>query len=83
MGLGSIHSFLIKRMTAVAEEIFNALKDNITEYEQEIERLRQENCCLRSALTETHHGQSSIHYKLFHFHGPCKLNNALFLDMKK
>ncbi|KAF4107091.1 hypothetical protein G5714_011455 [Onychostoma macrolepis] len=42
-------------MTAVAEEIFNALKDNITEYEQELERLRQENCCLRSALTETHH----------------------------
>ncbi|XP_016303347.1 zinc finger protein 546-like isoform X1 [Sinocyclocheilus anshuiensis] len=55
MGLVSIHSFLIKRMTAVAEEIFNALKDNIIEYEQEIERLRQENCCLRSALTETHH----------------------------
>ncbi|XP_058648099.1 oocyte zinc finger protein XlCOF7.2-like isoform X4 [Onychostoma macrolepis] len=55
MGLVSIHSFLIKRMTAVAEEIFNALKDNITEYEQELERLRQENCCLRSALTETHH----------------------------
>ncbi|KAL1266050.1 hypothetical protein QQF64_004077, partial [Cirrhinus molitorella] len=41
-------------MTAVAEEIFNALKDNIIEYEQEIERLKQENCCLRSALTETH-----------------------------
>lgn len=55
MGLVSIHSFLMKRMTAVAEEIFNALKDNITEYEQEIERLKQENCCLRSALTETHH----------------------------
>uniref|UniRef100_A0A8C1Q162 C2H2-type domain-containing protein n=1 Tax=Cyprinus carpio TaxID=7962 RepID=A0A8C1Q162_CYPCA len=48
MGLVSIHSFLMKRMTAVAEEIFNALKDNITEYEQEIERLKQENCCLRS-----------------------------------
>ncbi|XP_073682384.1 uncharacterized protein [Garra rufa] len=55
MGLVFIHSFLMKRMTAVAEEIFNALKDNIIEYEQEIERLKQENCCLRSALTETRH----------------------------
>ncbi|XP_043107361.1 zinc finger protein 630-like isoform X2 [Puntigrus tetrazona] len=55
MGLVSIHSFLIKRMTAVAEEIFNTLKENMIEYEQEIERLKQENCCLRSALTETHH----------------------------
>ncbi|XP_016422086.1 zinc finger and SCAN domain-containing protein 12 [Sinocyclocheilus rhinocerous] len=55
MGLVSIQSFLMKRMTAVAEEIFNALKDNIIEYEQEIERLKQENCCLRSALTETRH----------------------------
>ncbi|XP_026076852.1 uncharacterized protein LOC113055092 isoform X4 [Carassius auratus] len=55
MGLGSIRSFLMKRMTAVAEEILNALKDNIIEYEQEIERLKQENYCLRSALTETCH----------------------------
>ncbi|KAI2659279.1 Zinc finger protein OZF [Labeo rohita] len=45
----------MKRMTAVAEEIFNALKDSIIEYEQEIERLKRENCCLRSALTQTCH----------------------------
>ncbi|XP_052466272.1 zinc finger protein 454 isoform X1 [Carassius gibelio] len=55
MELVSIRSFLMKRMTAVAEEILNALKDNIIEYEQEIERLKQENYCLRSALTETCH----------------------------
>ncbi|XDV51996.1 hypothetical protein PO909_020781 [Leuciscus waleckii] len=53
MGLVSIHSFLVKRMTAVAEEIFDAVKDNMIEYEQEIERLKQENCCLRSTLTHS------------------------------
>ncbi|XP_067287859.1 zinc finger protein OZF-like [Pseudorasbora parva] len=56
MGLVSIHSFLVKRMTAVAEEIFDAVKDNMIEYEQEIERLKQENCCLRSTLTHSRNG---------------------------
>ncbi|CAM4732786.1 unnamed protein product [Leuciscus chuanchicus] len=45
------------RMTAVAEEIFDAVKDNVIEYEQEIERLKQENCCLRSTLT---HSRNSV-----------------------
>ncbi|XP_039530420.1 uncharacterized protein LOC120481063 isoform X2 [Pimephales promelas] len=56
MGLVSIHSFLVKRMTAVAEEIFDAVKENMIEYEQEIERLKQENCCLRSTLTHSRNG---------------------------
>ncbi|XP_051529375.1 zinc finger protein 420-like isoform X2 [Myxocyprinus asiaticus] len=53
MGLVSIHSFLIKRMMAAAEEIFDAVKDNVIEYQQEIERLKQENCCLRNTLAHT------------------------------
>lgn len=53
MGLVSIHSFLLKRMTAVAEEIFDVVKGSITEYEQEIERLKQENCCLRNTLSQS------------------------------
>ncbi|KAK7119743.1 hypothetical protein R3I94_021541 [Phoxinus phoxinus] len=56
MGLVSIHSFLVKRMAAVAEEIFDAVKDNMIGYEQEIERLKQENCCLRSTLTHSRNG---------------------------
>ncbi|KAK9966290.1 hypothetical protein ABG768_003410 [Culter alburnus] len=56
MGLASIHSILVKRMAAVAEEIFEAVKDNIIEYEQEIERLKQENCYLKSTLTHNRNG---------------------------
>ncbi|XP_048029266.1 uncharacterized protein LOC125256955 isoform X2 [Megalobrama amblycephala] len=56
MGLASIHSVLVKRMAAVAEEIFEAVKDSIVEYEQEIERLKQENCCLKSTLTHNRNG---------------------------
>ncbi|XP_067288058.1 uncharacterized protein zgc:173548 isoform X4 [Pseudorasbora parva] len=48
MGLEYIYSFMIKRMMTVADEIFDSLKDSIIEYEQEIERLKQENCSLRS-----------------------------------
>ncbi|XDV51995.1 hypothetical protein PO909_020780 [Leuciscus waleckii] len=48
MGLESIYSFMIKRMMTVADEIFDSVKDSIIEYEKEIERLKQENCSLRS-----------------------------------
>ncbi|XP_056122552.1 uncharacterized protein zgc:173548 isoform X4 [Rhinichthys klamathensis goyatoka] len=48
MGLESIYSFMIKRMMAVTDEIFDSVKDSIIEYEKEIERLKQENCSLRS-----------------------------------
>lgn len=65
MGLESIYSLMIKRMMAVADEIFDSVKDSIIEYEEEIERLKQENCCLRSrkcSCAETRHGQLHIHY---------------------
>lgn len=65
MGLESIYSFMIKRMMAVADEIFDSVKDSIIEYEKEIERLKQENCSLRSrdcSCAETCHGQYHIHY---------------------
>ncbi|XP_067243532.1 zinc finger protein with KRAB and SCAN domains 8-like isoform X1 [Chanodichthys erythropterus] len=58
MGLESIYSLMIKRMMAVADEIFDSVKDSIIEYEEEIERLKQENCCLRSrkcSCAETRH----------------------------
>ncbi|XP_051967272.1 zinc finger protein 83-like isoform X2 [Xyrauchen texanus] len=53
IGLVSVHSFLIKRMMAAAEEIFDVVKDNVIEYQQEIERLKQENCCLKNTLANT------------------------------
>lgn len=65
MGLESIYSFMIKRMMAVADEIFDSVKDSIIEYEKEIERLKQENCSLRSrncSCAETCHGLYHIHY---------------------
>ncbi|KAI7795547.1 gastrula zinc finger protein XlCGF48.2 [Triplophysa rosa] len=51
--LVSIHSFLIKRMMAVAEEIFDTVKDNIIVYQTEIERLKEENRSLKSTLNYT------------------------------
>lgn len=51
--LVSIHSFLIKRMMAVAEEIFDTVKDNVIVYQKEIERLKEENRSLRSTLNYT------------------------------
>ncbi|XP_065097944.1 uncharacterized protein [Paramisgurnus dabryanus] len=51
--LVSIHSFLIKRMMAAADEIFDAVKDNIIEYQKEIERLKQENSRLKNTLRFT------------------------------
>jgi len=65
MGLESIYSFMIKRMMAVTDEIFDSVKDSIIEYEKEIERLKQENCSLRSrncSCAETILGQYHIHY---------------------
>ncbi|XP_051957485.1 zinc finger protein 658B-like isoform X1 [Xyrauchen texanus] len=70
MGLVSIHSFLIKRMMAAAEEIFDAVKDNVIEYQQEIERLKQENCYLRNTLAHT---RSCSHAET---HNDAQSNNA-------
>ncbi|KAK2874001.1 hypothetical protein QQF64_004076 [Cirrhinus molitorella] len=59
MGLESLYSFLIKRMMLVADEIFDTVKDSFTEYEKEIERLKQENCLISRNcscnVTETCH----------------------------
>ncbi len=60
MGLESLYTFLIKRMMAPADEILACVKDSLTEYERDIERLKQENYCLRRKVcscTETCHGQ--------------------------
>ncbi|TRY57438.1 hypothetical protein DNTS_031425 [Danionella cerebrum] len=62
MGLVLIHSLLVKRMTSVAEEIFDAVKVSVMEYEQEIQRLKQENNCLRSKLSERN--AVEIHYDI-------------------
>ncbi|KAI2659280.1 Zinc finger protein 282 [Labeo rohita] len=53
MRLEFLYSFLIKRMMVVADEIFDTVKDSLTEYEKEIERLKQENCnALRTGVLQ-------------------------------
>uniref|UniRef100_A0A671JZU1 C2H2-type domain-containing protein n=1 Tax=Sinocyclocheilus anshuiensis TaxID=1608454 RepID=A0A671JZU1_9TELE len=50
MELESLYSFLFKRIMAAADEIFDCVKENLTEYKKEIERLKQQNYCLRRRI---------------------------------
>lgn len=50
--LDSLNSFLTERLMTVAAEIFQVFKDAFSEYQGEIERVKQENRCLREALAE-------------------------------
>uniref|UniRef100_A0AAR2K3A0 C2H2-type domain-containing protein n=1 Tax=Pygocentrus nattereri TaxID=42514 RepID=A0AAR2K3A0_PYGNA len=47
-----LNSFFIERLMSVAGEIFEAVKDTVSEYQEEIERTKQENRRLREILTE-------------------------------
>ncbi|KAL7843529.1 hypothetical protein AOLI_G00250410 [Acnodon oligacanthus] len=47
-----LNSFLTQRLMTVAGEIFEAFKDSVSEYQREIERIKEENCCLRKTLAE-------------------------------
>ncbi|MCI4390088.1 hypothetical protein PGIGA_G00118470 [Pangasianodon gigas] len=48
----SLNSFFIERLMSVAGEIFLAVKDIVSEYQEEIKRTKQENRRLRQKLTE-------------------------------
>lgn len=50
--LESLNTFLTERLMTVAAEIFQVFKDAFSEYQGEIERIKQENRCLREALAE-------------------------------
>ncbi|GAA6093346.1 zinc finger protein 233-like [Tachysurus ichikawai] len=50
--LDGLNTFLTERLMAVAGEIFTVFKDAFSEYQSEIERIKQENRCLREALAE-------------------------------
>lgn len=50
--LDSLNTFLTERLMTVAAEIFQVFKDAFSEYQGEIERIKQENRCLRDALAE-------------------------------
>ncbi|XP_076848678.1 uncharacterized protein LOC143495888 [Brachyhypopomus gauderio] len=47
-----LNSFFINRLMAVAGEIFEAVKDTVSEYQEETERTKQENRRLMSILSE-------------------------------
>ncbi|KAL7843535.1 hypothetical protein AOLI_G00250470 [Acnodon oligacanthus] len=47
-----LNSFFIERLMSVAGEIFEAVKDTVSEYQEEIERTKQENRRLREILTD-------------------------------
>ncbi|XP_026791069.3 gastrula zinc finger protein XlCGF26.1 [Pangasianodon hypophthalmus] len=50
--LESLNRFLTERLMTVAGEIFQVFKDAFSDYQGEIERIKQENRCLREALAE-------------------------------
>ncbi|KAK3536934.1 hypothetical protein QTP86_027055 [Hemibagrus guttatus] len=50
--LDGLNTFLTERLMTVAGEIFQVFKDAFSEYQCEIERIRQENRYLREALAE-------------------------------
>lgn len=50
--LDSLNTFLTERLMTVAGEIFQVFKEAFSEYQGEIERIKQENRCLREALAE-------------------------------
>ncbi|XP_072522113.1 uncharacterized protein [Salminus brasiliensis] len=50
--LESLNSFFYKRMMAVAGEIFQAVKDTFSEYQEELHRSQRENLYLRKMLAE-------------------------------
>lgn len=50
--LDSLNTFLTDRLMTVAGEIFQVFKDAFSEYQCEIERMKEENRCLREALAE-------------------------------
>lgn len=48
----SLNSFFMERLISVAGEIFEAVKLAVSEYQDEIKRIKQENFRLREKLTE-------------------------------
>ncbi|XP_072522634.1 uncharacterized protein [Salminus brasiliensis] len=50
--LERLNSFFIERLMAVAGEIFEAVKDTVSAYQEEVERTKQENHRLKEILTE-------------------------------
>ncbi|KAF7693351.1 hypothetical protein HF521_008667 [Silurus meridionalis] len=50
--LDSLNTFLTERLMTVAGEIFQVFKDAFNDYQGEIERIKEENRCLREALAE-------------------------------
>lgn len=50
--LDGLNTFLRERLMTVAGEIFQVFKDAFSEYQSEIERIKQENRYLREALAE-------------------------------
>lgn len=50
--LETLNSFLCDRLMAAAAEIFQVVKDTVSQYQEEIERSKQENIYLRKMLAE-------------------------------
>lgn len=50
--LDTLNSFLCDRLLAAAAEIFQVVKDTVSQYQEEIDRSKQENIYLRKMLAE-------------------------------
>lgn len=50
--LETLNSFLCDRLMAAAAEIFQVFKDTVSQYQEEIDRSKQENIYLRKMLAE-------------------------------
>ncbi|XP_060766041.1 zinc finger protein with KRAB and SCAN domains 3-like isoform X3 [Neoarius graeffei] len=58
--LETLNSFLCDRLLAAAAEIFQVVKDTVSQYQEEIDRSKQENIYLRKMLAEVSINNGSV-----------------------